>query len=56
MPDALVQHMAAIANPTLAKCDYDPIPIKEKERPEDARRRYALSLMMHAQRGTSSTD
>ena len=55
LPDAIAQRMAAIANPTLEKCDYDRITLKERDRPEEARRRYALSLMMHKQRGTPNT-
>lgn len=56
LPDAIAQRMAAIANLTLEKCEYDAVPLKDKERLEDVRRRYALSLMIHKQRGTSDAN
>jgi hypothetical protein len=56
LPDAIVQKMATVANPTLEKCGYDRIETDDGGGVESARRRYALSLMMHKKRGEGDGD
>ena len=51
LPEPQVQHLAPLLNPLLEKCGYDRLESGAEITTEDARRRYAMSLMVHATRG-----
>ena len=54
VPEPQLPHLAAIVNPLLELCGYDPVAAGDAPTREDARRRYSMSLMVNAARGSAT--